>query len=34
MLKAKVNIQDLKVDRGLITLFKHFSEVKRFRPSK
>ena len=32
MLKAKVNIQVLKVDRRLITLFKHFSEVKRFRP--
>ena len=34
MLKAKVNIQVLKVDRSLITLFKHFSEVKRFRPPK
>ena len=34
MLNVKVNIQVLKVDRRLITLSKHFSEVKRFRPSK
>ena len=33
MLKAKVNIQVLKVDRRLITL-NIFSEVKRFRPPK
>ena len=35
MLKAKVNIQVLKVDRRLITLFKPFlSQVKRFRAPK
>ena len=34
MLKAKVNIQVFKVDRRFITLFKPFSEVKRFRAPK
>ena len=35
MLKAKVNIQLLKVDRRLITLFKpFFCEIKRFRAPK
>ena len=38
MLKAKVNILVLKVDRRLITLFKPFSEEiseeKRFRAPK
>ena len=34
MLKAKINIQVLKVDRRLITIFKPFSEVKRFRAPK
>ena len=35
MLKAKVNIQVLKVDRRLTTLFKpFFCEVKRFRAPK
>ena len=34
MLKAKVNIQVLKVDRRLITLFKPFFRGKRFRAPK
>ena len=34
MLKAKVNIQVLKVDRRLITLFKPFSRVKEIKSSK
>ena len=34
MLKAKVNIQVLKVNRRLITLFKPFSEEKRFNAPK
>ena len=34
MLKAKVNIQVLKVDRRLITLFKPFSRGKEIYSSK
>ena len=34
MVKEKVNIQVRKVDRRLLTLFKPFSEVKRFRGPK
>ena len=34
MLKAKVNIQVLKVDRRLITLFKHFFRGKEILTSK
>ena len=34
MLKAKVNIQVLKVDGRLITLFKPFFQGKRFRAPK
>ena len=34
MLKAKVNIQVLKVDRRLITLFKHFFRGKEIKTSE
>ena len=34
MLKTKVNIQVLKVDRRLITLFKHFFGGKEILTSK
>ena len=34
MVKEKVNIQVRKIDRRLLTLFKPFSEVKRFRDPK
>ena len=34
MLKAKVNVQFLKVDRRLITLFKHFFRGKEILTSE